>query len=236
MVIYKTTNIVNNKIYIGQDSKNNSKYIGSGHIMKRAIRKYGKNNFQKEIIDFAISKDELNEKEIFWINEYNSRNPRIGYNISSGGGGCLGCKPSLETINKMRLNNIGTKNPMYGKSLPKETLSDRSKKAKKEGTFSGENNPNFKFKIDKNELIEFFIIKNHTIKKIAEYYGSSNDVIKDNLRKFGINKPLSNKYNLNIKEIKKYLNNGLSQVEIGKVYGCSNKAINKFIKNHKNEK
>jgi hypothetical protein len=41
-VIYKTINLLNEKIYIGQDSKNNIKYLGSGKKLIRAIKKYGK--------------------------------------------------------------------------------------------------------------------------------------------------------------------------------------------------
>ena len=44
MVIYKTTNMINGKIYIGQDIKNNPKYLGSGKILKLSIRKYGRFN------------------------------------------------------------------------------------------------------------------------------------------------------------------------------------------------
>ena len=42
MIIYKTKNLVNNKIYIGQDKNNNPKYLGSGLILNRSIKKYGK--------------------------------------------------------------------------------------------------------------------------------------------------------------------------------------------------
>ena len=42
MIIYKTINKINNKIYVGQDSKNNYNYLGSGKILKKAINKYNK--------------------------------------------------------------------------------------------------------------------------------------------------------------------------------------------------
>lgn len=42
MQIYKTTNLINSKIYIGQDSKNNLSYLGSGKLIKQAINKYGR--------------------------------------------------------------------------------------------------------------------------------------------------------------------------------------------------
>lgn len=87
MIIYKTTNLINGKFYIGQDNKNNEKYFGSGLLITKAIKKYGINNFKKEILEFCSSKKELNEREIFWIEKLNSMNKEIGYNISKGGTG-----------------------------------------------------------------------------------------------------------------------------------------------------
>lgn len=86
--IYKTTNSLNNKIYVGQKKSNlflHENYLGSGVALKRAIDKYGKENFIVELIDTAESSDELNEKEIYWIDKLDSRNPQIGYNIATGG-------------------------------------------------------------------------------------------------------------------------------------------------------
>ena len=85
MIIYKTTNLINNKIYVGQDSNNNPNYFGSGKKLKRAINKYGKENFTKEILEFCATKDELNKKEIYWIENLDSTNRISGYNISIGG-------------------------------------------------------------------------------------------------------------------------------------------------------
>ena len=58
MFIYKTTNLINKKIYIGQVSVSNkpSTYFGSGTIIKRVVKKYGKCNFIREIIEDKISK------------------------------------------------------------------------------------------------------------------------------------------------------------------------------------
>jgi group I intron endonuclease len=234
MVIYKITNLVNNKIYIGQDSKNNPEYLGSGIIIKRAIKKYGKEFFNKDILEFCYSKEELDAKEKFWINKLNSI--KKGYNISAGGGGCLGCKQSDETKEKRRQKNIGEKNPMFGKKLSKDSLKKRNKTVINNGTFKGENNPNFKFKIDKEILFNLFINENKTIREIANLYGCSMDVINNNLRFFKINKERRNKYKLNIDEIKKYLSENMNLVQIGLIYGCSNKLIHKFIKKHNHER
>lgn len=85
--IYKTTNLVNNKIYIGQHKSStfNFKYKGSGTILREAFKKYEKENFHVEILEVCETQEELNEKEIYYIDLYNSRNPDIGYNISQGG-------------------------------------------------------------------------------------------------------------------------------------------------------
>jgi hypothetical protein len=86
MIIYKTTNIVNGKIYIGKDVDNDPKYLGSGKILKNAIIKYGISNFIKEIIEDNIDTlSLLDDREIYWIEFYNSTNRRIGYNITKGG-------------------------------------------------------------------------------------------------------------------------------------------------------
>jgi GIY-YIG catalytic domain. len=86
-IVYKITNKQNNKIYIGKTKENNDDYFGSGLLIKRAIKKYGIENFTKEIIEICLNEEQLNEREMFWINEFNSTNKNIGYNITSGGNG-----------------------------------------------------------------------------------------------------------------------------------------------------
>ena len=85
MIIYKTTNKLNGKIYIGQDKNNNPYYFGSGKKLQRAIHKYGKENFIKEILEECKNEDHMNEREIYWISFYKSQDRKFGYNISEGG-------------------------------------------------------------------------------------------------------------------------------------------------------
>lgn len=85
MVIYKTTNLINGKIYIGKDVRNLNCYLGSGKLLKKAIEKYGKNNFVKEIIEVCDNLIELSEREKYWIKELNSI--KNGYNLTEGGTG-----------------------------------------------------------------------------------------------------------------------------------------------------
>ena len=91
MYIYKITNTINNKIYIGLSTKSVEKstnYLGSGEMQRRAIKKHGKENFIKEILEDGISCMQiLSEREIYWINKYNSTDHSIGYNITKGGEG-----------------------------------------------------------------------------------------------------------------------------------------------------
>ena len=91
--IYLTTNLITNKIYIGQKKSDKflgNKYLGSGKYLREAIKKYGKDNFSVVVLCECASFEELNEKEIFFIGKYNSTDKSIGYNISLGGDVPLG--------------------------------------------------------------------------------------------------------------------------------------------------
>lgn len=85
-IVYKTTNLINGKIYIGQDTYNDKLYLGSGVRLGNAIEKYGIENFKKEVLEYC-KKESLSEREIFWIAHFDSTNPVIGYNITPGGEG-----------------------------------------------------------------------------------------------------------------------------------------------------
>ena len=52
MIVYKTTNLINGKIYVGKYEGNRENYLGSGYILKKAIKKYGRENFKRENCGF----------------------------------------------------------------------------------------------------------------------------------------------------------------------------------------
>jgi len=87
-VIYKTTNLTNGKIYIGYHSTKdlNDTYLGSGKILNQAIKKYGLNNFKREILYVFPTKEEalLKEREI--VNEEFLHRDDV-YNAKLGGAG-----------------------------------------------------------------------------------------------------------------------------------------------------
>lgn len=93
-IIYSVTNIMNNKKYIGQTTKS-LKTRKQNHLstikrndtaFQKAINKYGKEKFIWEIIDQAYSQEDLDNKEIFWIDYYNTYGCS-GYNMTLGGQG-----------------------------------------------------------------------------------------------------------------------------------------------------
>jgi group I intron endonuclease len=109
--IYMIVNKTNNKIYIGQTTRSLQQRIreyekGYGNdYINNSIKKYGFENFTFTIIDTAGTINELNEKEIFYINKYNSTNKEIGYNLELGGKNSI---PSPETLIKMSASHSGT--------------------------------------------------------------------------------------------------------------------------------
>lgn len=95
VIIYKVTNNINGKVYIGQTKrtlqcrwKQHCYAVHSKHRflflkLQKAIKEFGVDNFSIEQIDSAESKAEADEKEVFWIKFYNAIED--GYNSSPGG-------------------------------------------------------------------------------------------------------------------------------------------------------
>lgn len=122
MYIYKTTNMINGKFYFGKSELNsdeNKEYLGSGILLKKAIKKYGVENFKKEIIEDNINCIvQLNELEKYYIsNNFNND----CYNLAEGGeGGNLIKYYALEKLKQFKENmsklTSGENNPFYGKT------------------------------------------------------------------------------------------------------------------------
>lgn len=67
--IYRITNLLNGKMYIGKHKTDNldDKYMGSGTIIKMAVRKYGVENFRKEWLMFCEDEEEMNYMERVYV-------------------------------------------------------------------------------------------------------------------------------------------------------------------------
>ncbi len=84
-VIYCTTNLINFKKYIGLDSRDNPEYFGSGTYLRRSIKKYGCENFKKQILETCSNWESLLEAEIYWIDYFGAVKSDLFYNINNGG-------------------------------------------------------------------------------------------------------------------------------------------------------
>lgn len=123
MIIYEAVNKINGKRYIGQTiqklndrKRQHLESINYNHkgctLFKRALKKYGKSNFEWKIVDHASSHEELDLKESFWIGFFNTTNSDFGYNLKGGG-----AKPYLTQEVKDAIGNAqkGSFNHMYGR-------------------------------------------------------------------------------------------------------------------------
>ena len=120
MIVYKITNIINNKVYIGQTSftveqRFNAHCVNAFELncqfkLSKALRKYGKENFRVEVLESNLSKEDCNFFEKLYIKKYNSTDINFGYNMTPGGegGNTYLCK-SAEELEKIKIK-IGESN------------------------------------------------------------------------------------------------------------------------------
>jgi group I intron endonuclease len=203
--IYKITNKINGKFYIGKTIKSLSKRFynhcydankrNSNSYFHRAIRKYGKENFIIEEIE--VCKNNLSNREMFWISHLNPH-----YNQTLGGdGGILGFKHTEETKNllseKRKGKYTGEQNPFYGQHHTQETKQKLSKMRKGQPSpcgFAGKshkeesksktsqtlkNNPNVKrVKVFQYDIEGNFLREFQSISDAAQFVGTNPSNIK----------------------------------------------------------
>ena len=124
-VIYCYTNKVNGKTYIGQTTNEGVRKTqhlrravnsNSQYTFHKAIRKYGWDNFEYNVLEVT---DDLDEREIYWIKQFDSYNR--GYNMTLGGKSPMrGRKHSNEWKESMSERNKGNNNPFFGKKQSDE--------------------------------------------------------------------------------------------------------------------
>lgn len=149
--IYITTNMVNGMRYLGRRKigKDNSwiRYLGSGSIFRRALKKYGKENFSRNIVCFCYSEEELNKAEYDLSVLLNVVEDENWYNLCYGGGATSGYHHSEESKRKMSQNSIPseeTREKMRISAKARCTDEWRQKMSEmNKGKWSGKNNPNY---------------------------------------------------------------------------------------------
>lgn len=122
MIIYKITNILNNKCYIGQTIKNLNHRINRhfynasikiNHPLYDSINKYGKESFLIEVLETCDSLDNLNLREIHYISLYKSTDRNFGYNLTSGGKNCPMSEDTKQKIKEFQLNRVRTSDDKF---------------------------------------------------------------------------------------------------------------------------
>lgn len=204
--VYKITNKINNKIYIGKSKNPNKRFQIHISIAKRqykkfnqfqaihgAISKYGSENFILDIIEECASEKDAFLKEELWINKLSSRDRKLGYNLTKGGSGAVGRIMTQKQKDKLSKDRMAEGNPMFGK-----TISDDTRKKLSDFQSSRERQPlsqehlqsiklaraqqDMSFKIPKEvkeEIINLYQSGNYTKKQLAEKFNMKyNSVVK----------------------------------------------------------
>lgn len=218
--IYKATNLINNKIYIGFDSNwpkrkhnhskdsFNKKRKQYWYKFHKTIREFGFNNFEWEIIYQSLEgAHTLKIMEPYFIKQYDSFNN--GYNMTKGGEGNLGLKHSKEQKYKWSLERKGENNPIFG--------------------LIGINNPNYGKKMHSNEhkiyISNLMIGNNYGIKqgkgeqnkksKPYKFYKGLNEINIKGLREFCRENNLDQGAMTRVNSGKQIIHKGYSKNPIG---------------------
>jgi len=139
-IVYKTTNLINHKIYIGTHKTKdlNDDYLGSGVFLKKAIKKYGKNNFKKEIIAVFDNAEDMMKEERKIVNK-NFILRKDTYNYELGGkGGKIWTDDLRQKMSESKKGHIP-----WNKGLKTGNFMTEEEKQKRSQKMSGKNNHMF---------------------------------------------------------------------------------------------
>ena len=174
--IYIIRNTINNKVYIGQTKvsveirwKEHLRHASYGNqVINRAMKKHGTENFYIDVLEECDIK-ELDSKEIFYIEKYNSTNKYFGYNVSIGGNTPRFKRPSvnLEIVLDLYYNqnySLDYISKLLG--ISRYIISTELKNAGKELKSNAESKS--KYKLISKEIIEKYLELGKTIRNSAK--------------------------------------------------------------------
>lgn len=206
--IYLTTNKINGKQYIGMcKNTHRNNYLGSGKLLKLSIKKYGKENFDRVILQECETFEELSNAESYWIKHYNAVQDSNFYNLTSGGfgGNSDYLKEYWSHLNKeerkicrnwSRNSMVGENNPMFGKKHTEETKALIGSKSVNRNwnkpNHYGSKNPNAK-----KVLVECDGIKQN-YDCLKDFYNTISDIPYSTLKSIANTGNFSKKYKLRI--------------------------------------
>ena len=256
--VYKITNTLNGKVYIGQTVDYRKRKVGHFSYLRRnahrniylqnSFNKYGESSFRIEIIK-ECTIDELDELEIYYMRKYNSIDRTQGYNMVIGGNtnksfsDCIRQKMSQSQkgriISEEHRKRIGKWHK--GKTISPKDI-EKANKTKKDNQIQwGETNPNAVLTNDDVEKLIKDMLNGLTVEDVMKKYKCSRQTvygitrnrtykaILPNLREKLYNLNEENKKNTLNKIIPMYLN-GSSQNEISKELGIARRTVSKVLK------
>lgn len=256
--VYKITNTLNGKVYIGQTVDYRKRKVGHFSYLRRnahrnsylqkSFNKYGESSFKMEIIK-ECAVDELDKLEIYYMRKYNSIDKTLGYNMVIGGNTNKSFPDYIrQKMSRSQKGRIISEEhrKRIGKWHKGKTISpkdiEKANKTKKDNQIQwGETNPNAVLTNDDVEKLIKDMLNGLTVEDVMKKYKCSRQTvygitrnrtykaILPNLRKKLYNLNEENKKNTLNKIIPMYLN-GSSQNEISKELGIARRTVSKVLK------
>ena len=256
--VYKITNTLNGKVYIGQTVDYRKRKVGHFSYLRRnahrnsylqkSFNKYGESSFKMEIIK-ECAVDELDKLEIYYMRKYNSIDKTLGYNMVIGGNTNKSFPDYIrQKMSRSQKGRIISEEhrKRIGKWHKGKTISpkdiEKANKTKKDNQIQwGETNPNAVLTNDDVEKLIKDMLNGLTVEDVMKKYKCSRQTvygitrnrtykaILPNLREKLYNLNEENKKNTLNKIIPMYLN-GSSQNEISKELGIARRTVSKVLK------
>jgi len=168
-VVYKITNSINDKVYVGQTVQKLRERLDANNIenhyneyLRNAFNKHGYDSFCVSVLSYCDTIDELNEKEAYWISFYGSTEQSKGYNLLEGGNNKRHHNLTREKLRKANTGHITT--PETREKIRKAMLG--------RDIIWGDKITASKIKVSKDAIVEFVRLNPlSTINDMSKHFG-----------------------------------------------------------------